>query len=78
MTTPIQTMPLGRAAARQPLLCAVGPEHTATRLHLDKDRAGTRGSPRTASLAGAKTDVALRVSPRCTALTTSPTSTQNT
>ena len=78
MITPIQTMPLRRAAARQPLLCALGPEHAATRLHRGEDRAGRRGSPRMASLAGAKTDVALRVSLRCSARTTSPAPTQNT
>jgi hypothetical protein len=78
MTTPIQTMPLRRAAARQPLLCALGQERAATRLHRGEDRAGTRGSPRMASLAGAKTGVALRVSPRCTARTASSAPTQNT
>jgi hypothetical protein len=78
MITPIQTMPLRRADARQPLLCALGPEHAATRLHRGEDRAGRRGAPRAASLAGEKTDVALRVSPRCTARTTSSAPTQNT
>ncbi len=78
MTTPIQTMPLRRAAARQPLLCVLGPEHAATRLHRGEDRAGRRGSPRAASLAGAKTDVALRVAERCTTRAARSAPTQNT
>jgi hypothetical protein len=77
MTTPIQTMPLRRAAARQPLLCALGQEHVATRLHCSEDRAGRRGSPRAASLAGAKTGGARSVSARGTARTVPPVLTQN-
>ena len=39
----------------------------ASRLHLGEDRAGTRGAPRAAPLAGAKTDGALPVTARCSA-----------
>jgi hypothetical protein len=61
-------MPLRRAAARQPLLCALGPVHLTTLLHRGEDRAGRRGSQQMASLAGAKIDVVLRVSPRICSL----------
>jgi hypothetical protein len=55
----------------------LGQEHAATRLHCDEDRAGRRGSPRAASLAGAKTGGARSVSARGTARTVPPVLTQN-
>jgi len=77
MTTPIQTMPLRRAAARQPLLCALGQAHGATPLHCGETRAGRRGAPRAAPLAGAKTDGALPVTARCSARAARSAPTQN-